>query len=385
MKTAALATVCAVVCATQAQAIDLQVRSTLGQTLEINDNRNMNVNPIGVTYAPVSSLLLDVVARTPTMRFEASGNVDYQAFFGPGAVNTNNALDRAARTKLTKTTRLTTYDIGASYSFRDAGTVQLQDIGIRTVSGSIETYVLEGGFRHQFGPRDTLLFSTRGSTVLFTAEPQNNYDDITSTATWIHRAGRTLDLIGLINYYFQDRFTSDVTMWRATGGVDTRLSPRLSLRGSAGAVFIESTGATAQPVNGTPLISGSGSAAAWIADASVDYRLRTTTRISVAVARSVAPDSLGDIQQRDTITATLTEDVNRRSSLTFMSGFSRNGAGTTGGASDNISASATYAYRLTPELYSNVSYRFNQRMGSDGTARSNSILLSVRRDVTILP
>lgn len=385
MKTAVLATVCTAVCATQAWAVDLQVRSSLGQTLEINDNRNMSVNSPGVTYAPVSSLVLDVLARTPTMRFEATGNLDYRTFFGPGAVNTNDTLDKAANAKLTKTTKLTTYEIGASWSQRDAGTAQLQDIGIITVRGEIVTYALEGGFKHQVGPRDTLQFSTRGSSVTFSAQPNNDYQDITSSATWVHRASRAVDLIGLINYYFQDRTSSDVTLWRATGGVDTRLTPRLSLRGSAGAVLIESTGAPIVPANGTPLISGSGTAVSWIADVLVTYQLRTTTRLSVAAARSVAPDGLGDISQRESITATLTEEVNRRSSLTFMTGFSRNGAGTPGGASDNVSASATYAYRLTPEFYSNISYRFSQRMGSDGTARSNSVLLSVRRDVTILP
>lgn len=389
MRTAILATVgiavCAtqVVCATQAWAIDLQIRSSLSQTLEINDNRNMSVNSAGVTYAPVSSLVLDVLARTPTMRFEASGNLDYRTFFGPGAVNTNNALDRGARAKLTKTTRLTTYDIGASYSLRDAGTVQLDDVGIRTVSGEIVTYALEGGFKHQIGARDTLLFSMRGSSVTFSSQPNNDYQDITSTATWVHRANRILDMIGLINYYFQDRASNDIAMWRATGGVDARLSPRLSLRGSAGAVYIESSGTPVVPVNGTPIVSGSG--ATWIADATLTYRLRATTRVSVAVARSVAPDGLGDISQRETISATLTEEVNRRSSLSFATGFSRNGAGTSGGASDNLSASAIYAYRLTPELNANISYRFNQRMSDSGTARSNSILMSVRRSVTVLP
>src|ERR1700741_4291044 len=71
MKTVLLATVCAGALASSASAVDFRVRTELGQTLEINDNRNLTNPSRGFTYAPVSSLLLDVLARTPTMRFEA--------------------------------------------------------------------------------------------------------------------------------------------------------------------------------------------------------------------------------------------------------------------------------------------------------------------------
>jgi hypothetical protein len=394
MKAALLATVCAGAFASSASAVDLRVRTELGQTLEINDNRNLSNPSLGFTYAPVSSLLLDVLARTPTMRFEASGNLNYRTYFGPGAVNTLNGLDKDAQARITKTTKLTTYDIGASYSQRDATSAQLDDTGFATVSGDIITYALNGGLRHQFGPRDTFAFSARGSSVSFSSPTQSPYDDFTSTAIWTRRANRALDLNALVNYYLQDRATSDITIWKATGGVNARLSPRLTLVGSAGAAFLNavaSSGAIPLPLGS----SSSGSAVGWIGDILVSYRLRITTRVSVAAARSIAPDSLGNIQSRDTINAVWTEEVNRRSALTFATGLSRSGGGGGGGGgigsssgtSEFFNASASYAYRLTPEIYSNIAYRYAQRSGggSSGTARSNSIFMSLRRSVTIVP
>jgi hypothetical protein len=388
MKSVLLATVCAGVAASGALAADFRVRTTLGQSLEINDNRQLSPHSPGFTYAPVSSLLLDILARTPTTRFEASGNLNYRTYFGPGSTNMLNGLDKDARAKFTKTTKLTTYDIAIFYSQRDATNVQLNDTGFATVTGDITTYALDGGLKHQFSPNDTFAFFSRGSSVSFTSPTQKPYDDFTSTATWTHRANRWLDVIGLGNYYFQDRTTGNITIWKTTGGVNARLSPRLTLIGSAGAAFL-SANTEGNPIAPTPLPASSGSSAGWIADVLATYRLRPTTRISLAAARSVAPDGLGNIQQRDTLNAVLVEEVNRRSSLTFTSGYSRNsgggGGGNTPGTSDYFNASASYAYRLTPEVYTNIAYRFAQRSGSGGTARSNSIFMSIRRDVTVLP
>jgi hypothetical protein len=381
MKAVLLATVCFGVATTHALAVDWKIKSQLGETFDISDNRDLRKTPVGLTYAPVSSLMFEVLGRTPTMTFATTTNLSYRSYFGPGAVNTTDALDKDAQARFTKKTRLTTYDIGASWSERDAGNVQLEDIGFRTVSGTITTYALDGGFKHQISPIDTLSFTTRGSSVTF-SNAQNSYDDIGSTASWARRVSRTIDVTGLVSYYFQDKATSDTTIWRATGGINARLTPTLTFSGTAGAAFHDVKSTTA-PANPTPFSGGS--SVGWIADVMLAYRLRATTRISLTAARSIAPDALGETQQRDSFNVSLTEEINRRSSLSFSSGFSRNGASGSGGASDVINATAAYSYRLTPELNSSLAYRYAQRNDSTGSARSNAVTLSVRKDVTILP
>lgn len=388
MKTALLATIAIGAAASTAFAVDLRIKSELGQSLEINDNRDLRIRPAGVTYAPVSNLMFDVLARTPTMRFEGNANLAYRTYFGPGAIGTSDALDKDARVKLVKTRPLTTYDIGTFWSQRDASTVQLEENARSTATGAIVTYGVEGGLQHQFSARDKFAFLARGSTVSFTSTSptQKPYDDFTTNATWTHRATRTTDLIALVNGYFKQDASSTIEIWRATGGISSRLTPRMTFSGSAGPVFLKATGTNGSLTPDSTLLPSGGSAVSWVADAALSYRLRPTNRVSLFAGRNVSADSFGDVQLREFVGIYMTEEINRRSSLTLGSNLSRStGGGTGSGSSETFDASATYGYRLTPELSSSIAYKFIQRMDRIGSARSNSILLSIRREVTILP
>src|SRR6266567_269126 len=97
-----------------ARAVDFSLKSTLYQSLEINSNYQLRSDNPGETYIPVSSLIFDAVARTPTMRFAATVDLSYITYFGPGAVDLAPAFNRGFRGSAEAYQENTTYKVEGS-------------------------------------------------------------------------------------------------------------------------------------------------------------------------------------------------------------------------------------------------------------------------------
>jgi hypothetical protein len=76
--------------------------------------------------------------------------------------------------------------------------------------------------------------------------------------------------------------------------------------------------------------------------------------------------------------------INRESNVSVLGSFSHQ-TPTTGTANDQYSAVIAYSRILAREWRSQLSYRFQRRESALGTARSNSALLVISREVTIVP
>ena len=83
-----LASACLGLSVSSAQAVDWSVRSTLSETLEINDNRQMRFKPLGMSYNPSTWLGVDASALTPTSRLDLNGYLKYRIYAGPGEQGT---------------------------------------------------------------------------------------------------------------------------------------------------------------------------------------------------------------------------------------------------------------------------------------------------------
>ena len=118
-----------------ANAADVSIRGSLIQNIEANSNYQLQTNPSGATFVPVSTLVLDAVARTPTMRFAGSVDLSYRSYFGPGADNLLPGLDRGFRGSFEKYANLTTYRIEGGVRTTQASELQLAETGRSTVSG----------------------------------------------------------------------------------------------------------------------------------------------------------------------------------------------------------------------------------------------------------
>jgi hypothetical protein len=132
------------------------------------------------------------------------------------------------------------------------------------------------------------------------------------------------------------------------------------------------------------------------------YRMLKSTTLSVYGNQTIGPSVVGSLSKTTTIGAGLMQTINSRSSLSFAASASRQITTT---SSDFYSASVTYSYQLAREWNSQISYRHLHRTGSTGSptsavfdpitgipiiggvgpADSDSLMLVVTRNFTVLP
>ena len=370
--------------ASTAHAIDLTVKSTLEENVEISDNRQMQVNPLGPSYNTISSLYYSALARMPTSKFELNGDVKYRTFAGPGEENSKNALDRFINGKFEHRQLLTTYNVFASYWFADAGSVQLEETGIITRSGATIVKTVGGGLVHRLSPRDSIDWQTTYAETTFTDPGNPPVDSLTSVFKWIHTVNPIASVTPSIQYQhlsYGDAAQSEVDFWKATVGSRTRLTPRLTLVTDGGIALLNSK----NNGGGTSLVNlPSGSAIDWLGEMSLIYRLKTI-EFTLYASHSTAPTTFGQFLTKDTIGLSVDYQVNTVSRLGSNIQFIHQTSVSGSNPIDRFDASLTYYRTLAREWRSRVSYRFSQNNSSAGIARSNTILFALTRDVTILP
>jgi hypothetical protein len=413
-KPSTLAVLCFGAGACAAAASDLTVTSQLSQRVEANSNYQLASDPRGFTYAPVSLLSLDALRRTPTMRFRARGDLAYRTYFGPGAIELMDGLDKSARAEAEKREKLGSYSAAASWQQRQVSQVQLEEVGRRTLrQGSIDTTTLEGGLKRELSPWDALTLLGRWTSVEFTDPASAPFRKYSADGEWTHRLSRTADLLFPFNvqYLTFDNVTrTQELVGSLRGGVKARLSPRLSVRALVGfAVVNVEQGANAlagalgtrtttttvidpvtgllvldsvlTPFNSPPLTSGT--TADWVADLHADYKLDRVTELTFTAAQTVAPNSLGGIVKTDSAALVVRRGIDARSAVAFANSYSLLSA--SGETRSLFSSVASYSRRFTREWNAELAYRYMRRDDDTGSADSHSVWAVLRRDVTVLP
>ena len=380
-----IAVACLGVWVPSARAVDWNIRSTLSETVEFNDNRKMQNNSAGNSYNSVSALVFDARALTPTSRLDLNGGLTYRAFAGPGEADTENTLDNRVSARFEKSTKLTTYNLIASRSETQTSTIQLEETGVATLAGSTIITTYGGGFTHRIGLRDSVSSQTTFSSTSFTVPNNTPSTSLTSSLNWLHRLNPITDLLPSVQFQrllFDNAAQSEVTFWRATMRAQTQLTKRLRFLGSVGAALLDSKQNNGGAIDPAGLTSGS--SLDWVADMLLTYQPTQTVTVGLSAARSVGPTTFGQFLKSESIGASLKYDINRVSNLAFSSSFSRQ-ASATASAAESLSATVAYSRRLTREWRSQLSYRFQQRDSDAGSANSNAVLFSVTRDAIILP
>jgi hypothetical protein len=296
--------------------MDWNIKSSLSENLEFNDNRRMLANPAGNSYNSVSSLLFNATALTPTSSAAFIGNLKYLTFAGPGEADSRNTLDKYVTTRFEKKEKRTSYNFSASYHESDASTVQLEETGFATLRGSVIVTTVGGGLKHELGPRDTIAWSTNYSSVNFTENNGTPSDSLTSTLDWTHRVSPITVLTPSLQYQrtnYSNASQTDVTFWRAMMGMNTELTKRLSFQAAGGGILLDGE----RNIVGGNATSGaqeSGSHLGWVANVQLIYKLLQNVRVSVAAARSVAPTTFGEFTRTDSLNLALNYDINQVSS-----------------------------------------------------------------------
>jgi hypothetical protein len=269
----------------------------------------------------------------------------------------------------------------------------MDDTGLTFVKGAINTYTLEAGLERQVAPLDKVLWSVRGVAADFDSPTASSYTDVTTTGLWTHRLNPLTELFTSLQFEVinrDDAAQSESLIGRASVGVDAKLTKQLGLKAAVGAVAYDAS--QNAPV-GSPLSASDG--AGWLTDVQLIYWPLQSTQFTFGAVHTVAPNSIGETQERSSVGVGVRHAINRSSNLTLSAEASRQtlldasanlvGTSLDYGTADLLRASVTYGYRVTPDWQTQLSYRFIHRTDDTGSANSNTVLLSLVRDFTILP
>jgi hypothetical protein len=390
------------VIASGAVAAEFSIKSSVSETVEASDNYFLLLAPKGATEKSLNSATVDFLAQTPDTRYLLDTNYSYYKYFGPGAADTSLTWGTPASTKFTvdHTTSLSKFNVGASWSRRDAATTQLAQSGVVSARGSIDTYSVNGGVIHDLSRNDSITWTAQASKILFTDANQFSYVDLTTTAAWNHTVSATTTLNNSVSFDWlslDNPAQSQRLFWKLLTGVDSKLSSRLSFNGHVGIGFVNAyqssvtqTTAPAIPTGAASFQPQVGAGNSILADAALTYQLLRSTSVSLTAAQAILPLFTGQLQKSDTLGLTMTHNINEFSSLTYATQLSHIAAGTGAFASSQssnsnfITASVNYAYKLTREWRTNLSYTYRQRKNDTGLVKSNTILFALSRDFTVL-
>ena len=384
-----------------ARAVDLVLKSQMGQSVEFNDNRDLSPKSKGETNSFLSSLMFDAVVRTPTMKFAATVDLSYLTFTGPGAELLTDALNHGVRASVEGRERLTTYNLGGSWSRRDASSVQIEDIGFATVHGHVDTYVAEGRLRRELSPQESIGWASRVTAIQFSSQRVGSQApdsrSIVNTADWRRQLSPLTDVTTAVQFEWQsldNAYGTNNFIWRPTVAVQHLLTKQLTLKVSGGAAITTTRQDVMTPIPPATVPLPSGTKLGWLGDALLVYKLKTT-EFSIFAGHSVAPSALGDLQERSTVTISYRQSINPISSFTLTGGFSHitappgsNGIlldqpAFVGNAVDVYTASLGYSYQLARDWTAQLTYRFTHRQAETNHANSNAVLVSVKHDVTL--
>lgn len=372
-----------------ASAADFSAKGSLTETVEGSDNYFLLNTPSGTTFKSLSAVNLDFLARTPTTRYLLDTNLSYYKYFGAGAADTalTHGMPADATFRIDHTTELAKYNLATSWSRQDLASTLLTQTGVASAVGTQDTFKINGGVSLDLTRKDSIVWSAQASTASYTDSTQTPYKDVTTTLAWNRLLSSTTTLNNSVMF---DWFAADDTadsqrlFWQIMTGVTSQLSRRLTINASAGEVFANAyqSGGNVSPGT-TSFQVQPGAAHDWVANVGLKYQLLKTTSVSLTAAQTVAPTILGNLQKSDTVGVSLSHDINEFSNLTFSSNVAHtNSLGTEG---NFFSAQVAYGYKLTREWRTRLSYTYNQSIGeTTGLARSNTILLSLTRDFTLL-
>ena len=232
-----LASACLGLSVSSAQAVDWSVQSTLSETLEINDNRQMRFKPLGMSYNPSTWLGVDASALTPTSRLDLNGYLKYRIYAGPGEQGIPDALDRGVCGRFEKWQKLTSYNLTGSHSEIDTSSIQQQETGFATLSGLTITDQIGGGLRHVFGPRDAIQWQTTWTSTTFTQAGLTPTDNLTSYASWTHNVSPITTLIPSLQFQhltYHNASQSEVMFWTAKNNTADAVDQQPEIGGRRG-------------------------------------------------------------------------------------------------------------------------------------------------------
>jgi hypothetical protein len=403
--------------------VDWSVNASINETAELNNNQFLRSVLAAPTLGSYTTITANAVARTPTSRFNLDTDFTYNKYWGPGAdpiinpiINPTTSNNVSAHYETFGKDPANREYIDATWRRANTQLAVLANLGVQTTAvGDLDTAALKGGIERNLSALDFVALSVRSALTYY--DPSSGGTQFLDTdllATWNHRVTglATLSLSSEAEWLSYDNATqANLIILRNQAGIDITLSPLLSFRGKAGAAYLQASqqsplgvpGAVVLPGSTGGILSNSTSASAvgFIGDMSIIYRMLKSTTLTFTAGQGIAPSVVGSLVESTSIGAGLSYSINQSSALSLAASATRQT--TTGGANDFLSGSVTYSRVLVREWNSSITYRYLHRTATTGTAiafdpitgiplatgiapaSSNSLMLSISRNFTVLP
>src|SRR4029079_8096071 len=121
------------------------VTGNFGETVEANDNQQLESESPGGAVGSITNLSLQAVDEWPTMRWAIGTNLGFSKYWGPGAEDSLDGVNGGVvTTSLDKATLLTNYHASFSGSVLPASVSEVFDGGVTNANTKTSTYSGQG-------------------------------------------------------------------------------------------------------------------------------------------------------------------------------------------------------------------------------------------------
>jgi hypothetical protein len=356
-----------------ALAADWSLHFGASQSLTADDNLDLDETNRDAGLTSSTSFDLDLLAKAKTYKIDLAPRITVEKTFFQREPDDWSYFPSGTLSLGTWTKR-TTYDLVASMARSEASANDLVEDVITTNQGDELTYAVTGTMSHKVNSRNTLTWVNSANLVDFSLPSDDLVPALTlrTSGTWSREMSEltTGHLTASAEYYDPDSPTvGQRLLYRATAGLNTKLSKRLSVAGAVGAVVLD-------PEEG-------GVTANMIFNVSADYKLKTTS-YSLSASRDLTPDDDGSLNDRYSTRLGVSHQVNDLTTIGLVAtyAFQTDAAGE---KSNAFTVSPTISYQLSQDWSSSLSYRFVEEDDATSKAHSNAVTLTLSYGTFLLP
>ena len=342
----------------EAKAADWYLKGLLSETSLYNSNQQLKANSDGNVFGLLSTVNLDFGLRTPSFRIKAITGLSYNYYFGPGAMaddfgpsglNERNGFDFtiAGNAEYKRNIGPNTYNLSGFVVPEPTEISELTDSGKVTFDATRWSFGWNGGIDHAVDPLNTLSLDAAQKWVRFVGSDSDEftpYDSYSLAGIWKRRLSQRSDATvsaGIVQSTFGDSSGNTSTTYYASTGFAANLTKLLSVNASVGGQYTDSED------------DGTLSGAIW--NFGFDYVMKRTA-IAFDASQSVAPSSLGDVQQTTALAVNINHKVSPRLNLGASYRIASSDQSPELLDSQLIGASANYAINSLTNLSLNGSY-----------------------------
>jgi hypothetical protein len=372
-----------------AQAANVTIIVKTSERLEFDDNITRSVNSSGNVYSSVSTINTDFAWKMPRLELSAGTGTSFRKSTGPGKTNDLNSFDPNLSLGLVKRGLTSRFSLSSSFRVQNSTFSELDDTDITDQNTDRLTLKLNSDWAYNINSTNTFTLSGGITVVDFTKSNASltPFIDLNAQAQWTRTLTNLTSVnanLGLSFFKADNLEERQSTTFSASADLSTRLSPRLSINVGGGVNLIKTD--ENRIVAGIVAGKTSDTTLGFQTNLGATYALRDI-QLSLTAQQALDPSADGQLNQRSSLGFSISQKINRRSTLSLSTQVSRREAASDSSSevSDQFSINPKYSYKLARDWEASIGYDFTYRKNDDGTAQANRLFVSLSKNTTLDP